>query len=427
MSFFTFLDVNNKNTIPFPEKSTSTEDEKSGSSFIVESAPIIVRKESRKEIQKTQYQVDIEHECDILRVDSIIRAKLSRESSEILNMYSELENFLWIINNSTDPVDAIQAKTRVTSLRNKIQDIEQGFDLLSYVSQSEPILTQYKRILREQSNREFVGVQTRDMSVEIQKTHLVQSFLRIAQNFIKINRNGSSSVMGKGILYCLQCFSIEFTTDTDNGEKICKNCALSIQTFEDTPCFKDSDRVNMSSRYKYLCKSHFIAEIDQLEGKQNSNITKVADTIQAEMENYNLSEENLTKNQISMFLSDKRINNHYKDINLIHLKLTGKKPPDISSLRDILLKMYDKFQKVYEEIKSPNRQSSLNVKFILRNLLKLLDFNQSDDSPPSLKTPAKIKEHTEKWNETVVELKKRYPNDKTQNGKPMWRQINVTI
>lgn len=447
MSFFSHLIISKEAHIPPKRISPSKIQKSNNKSFITRRAPKILKKRRDNKRPQVDNNFDLT-EYDILKIDLLIRSKLSREYDDIIDtseelpmgIYAELDRFKWIVENSRDPVDVIQAHNRVIDIRDKIRDIEQGFELIFYISQTEPILTKYRRIISSKK-RDFIGVQIKDLKTEIEREHLIQDFLRVAQKYIHVGCSGDTYVPSSSLkhpfFYCKQCFSTKFEMDMNSGEKICKYCALSTTTLDDSPCFKDSDRVNMSSRYRYVCKSHFIAAMDQFEGKQNSNITKVLEVIKEEMKNYNLSEKTLTKKQIYMFLSDKKLSSrykllsdrklsdHYKDINLIFLKLTGKEPPDISSIRDVLLKMYDKVQKVYEDVKSPERQSSLNVGFIFRNLLWLLDFRCSSDNFFFLKTPTKAREHSEKWNEMIEELKKRYPNDRTPNNKPMWRHLSL--
>jgi len=167
--------------------------------------------------------------------------------------------------------------------------------------------------------------------------------------------------------------------------------------------------------------------MDQFEGKQNSNVTSVLEILKSEMGYHGLTKDTLTNSQIYMFLSDKKLSEHYKDINLLFFCLTGKRPPNISGIRDELLQMYSKVMEIYDDVKDPDRQNSLNVGFMFRNLLFLLDFKCDSDNFFFLKTPNKAKEHHEKWREVIDELKKRHPDAKTSKGKPMWRHLNGTI
>lgn len=361
-------------------------------------------------------------EYDIFKMDSIIRGKLMGADGHREDLYSQLKNLKWIIKNSDDPVDVLQSKNKIGALREKIKDIENSFSLALYSYQTCNILVEYKNILEETSGQSFFGAKRKCPKKEIRKDQLVSDFLRIAQFYIKIENFRKQTA-----LYCGECFSTEFECLPGSGEKICKNCAVGRGVLDDSPCYKDSDRVNMSTRYKYVCKSHFIAAMDQFEGKQNSNIKAVKKILEKEMEDHSLTKTTLTKRHIYMFLSDKKLSDHYKDINLIFFCLTGKKPPNIAEIRDELLLMYSKFMEVYEEVKDPSRQNSLNVGFMFRNFLFLLDFECDDDNFFFLKTPNKAKEHHEKWREVIDELRKRYPGARTSKGKEMWRHLNGTI
>lgn len=389
-------------------------------SFISTPVPSVSKSKQQKK-EDIVSRIDVK-EYDIFKINSVIKKNLSCRHASLQTLYTKLNNTLWIINNSSDPIDILQSQNTIINLREEIKDIENSFELTLYILQTQNILLEYQNLAKKNTNSSFFESRKKSPQDEIKKEELMLNFLRVAQNYIKLE-----NFKKKTFLYCKDCFGTEFDFEPASNEKICKQCALGVSILDDSPCFKDSDRVNMSTRYKYICRSHFVAAMDQFEGKQNSNVAGVVLVLEKEMEDHSLTESTLRKSHIYMFLSDKKLSDHYKDINLLYFCLTGKKPPDISGIRDELLSMYSKVMEVYEDIKDPERQNSLNVGFMFRNLLWLLDFECDSDNFFFLKTPTKAKEHNEKWREIIDELIKRYPNTTTSKGKLMWRHLNATI
>ena len=127
----------------------------------------------------------------------------------------------------------------------------------------------------------------------------------------------------------------------DNNTSICNNCGNTIETFNFTSSYRDTERAHISSKYTYDRKVHFRDCLNQFQGKQNSTIEK---SVYKSLENIfdkhhllvgkpNDSRElrfsKITKKHIYMFLKELGLSKHYENINLIHYNLTGIKPADI--------------------------------------------------------------------------------------------------
>ena len=374
-------------------------------------------KTSRSESEK----IDVAT-CDIIFIDEQIRKKLSGNITTIKDLEKDLKNLLWVISYSTDPIDQINARNRTRLVRQRIQDIEWGFELALYVLRTSDILSEYKDIIDKTHVNSFVQTGTTRDEVKIhRKNRLILDYLRIAKEYIALE-NFHQKVQKT---VCESCHGTSFSSDEDEATLICK-CGNTIELLDDAPTFKDSERVNMSSRYTYTCQGHFIEAMNKFEGKQNTKIDEsVIKTLRTELSLHSLTKATVSKDHLYMFLSEKKLSDYYADINLIYFLISGTNPPDITEFRNELLEMFNQLEEAYQEVKDDDRLNSLNVNWKLYKLLQLLDYVCGKDDFFCLKTPTKQGEHEEKWYDMIEYLKKKYPNAMTSYGKKRWRHIRT--
>jgi hypothetical protein len=142
----------------------------------------------------------------------------------------------------------------------------------------------------------------------------------------------------------------------------------------------------MSSKYSYERKIHFKDCINQFQGKQNSTIDdSVYKSLEEQLELHGLLVgdkntpkkirfQNVTKEQILLFLKENSHSKHYEDVVLIYHKMTGKKVDNISHLENKLIEDFDKISNLYDKkfkfTGKIDRKSFINTQYILFQLLR---------------------------------------------------------
>jgi len=398
-----------------------------GKSFITEAAPQtkklrVVKPKTTTITKDLLDSIDVET-CDIIYIDEQITTKLKSKISTLPEMEKDLRDLLWIINNSPDAIDQIHAKTETSMLRRRIQDIEGGFELALYGVRTADLIIEYLDIINQTRSNSFVRVvNTRDEAKIHRKNQIVLEYLRIAKEYV--NLENFKQKPQKAV--CGACHSNNLIESDDDSILVCKECGNVVELLDDAPTFKDSERVNMSSRYTYTCRGHFIEAMNRFEGKQNTEIDPIViSTLKNEIKMHSLNEKTATKDHIYMFLSEKKLSESYSDVNLIFYLITGVNPPDITEYRNELLEMHDQLEEAYESVKESDRLNSLNVNWKLYKLLQLLDYPCKKDDFFCLKTPTKQGEHEQKWYDMIEYLKVKYPNAVTSYGKKRWRHTRT--
>ncbi len=328
---------------------------------------------------------------NIFHIDSQIRKKLELKISTIPELQKDLCNILWILKNGENPVDKTLAGHQATIIRNRIRDLETTFELGLYLFRTSDILDEYRKIVASSGPQSFVGgCDTGDSSTR--KKELSSQFMCIAQEYAEIEF--ISQPIEK--IVCQDCGSFEFNFDDESSIYICKKCGTEVEILDDSPSFKDTDRVNMSSRFSYSRRGHFTDAMKRFQGIQNidpKKISRAVKVLKEEMKMHSLTIETVTKDHIYMFLSEKRLSRHYEDLNLLYHIITGKPCPNITSYEDELLDLFDKQEEKLDEVLEDERDNSLNVNYKLYKLLQKVGYPCRKDDFYILKTKTKEDEH----------------------------------
>ena len=189
----------------------------------------------------------------------------------------------------------------------------------------------------------------------------------------------------------------------DDTLSSCYKCGVEVEILDDTPSFKDTDRVNMSSRYTYTRRGHFIDAMKKYQGKHNIDpdiLNVIVKDLKVEMSFHNLDSIRLTNISSIYVLSEKKLNKHYDDINLLFHIITGKECPEFSHLENLLLEDFEQQEKALDEVVAndinDDRINSINVYYKLCKLLQRRKYPCKKSDFYILKTKTKEDEHDEK-------------------------------
>lgn len=380
-------------------------------SFLTEVSPTVdantVSIPKRRIVDKINIDVS---EYSIFHIDSKIRDKLKADISDVSLLYDDLYNLKEIASvNHTDAMQVAMAKQSISRLRNKIRCIENAFQYNYYVLKTERIISEYQRILSLTSQQFIGGVTTAQQQQELNE-HKRRYFL-IAKEFIEIENYRFAAEK----MICNVCKGRDFCTDPhDDTIFLCTNCQIQVEIFDDNPTFKDTDRANMSTKYRYSRRGHFLEAIKKYQGIQNIDPKKldpVIAIIYKEMDILGLVREqglpnSVTMDNIYMFLVENRLRKHYDDIYLIHNIITGVPCQDISEYTEKLLEDFDELESVLpnskddylltDDSENPQGSHALNVFFKLYKLLQKNEAPCRRDNFYFLKTKDKEEEHNDK-------------------------------
>lgn len=359
----------------------------------------------KKKISKTVVATSIDvTNKSIFDVDIFIRDFLDREISSIPTIQKDIVKLLLIAEKGINDRDKKTAQEQADILKRRIKDLEGTFRYALYICKTECLLEEY-RVLNKKRDISFTTAISQEMWTIIHRQNEIEEqYYNIASEYVEIE--GFEKKLNR--MCCPHCHGIDIYQTIDyNGMIVCENCGYEMTAFDNAPSYKDSGRCNMSSKYTYTRKGHFIDAIKRFQGKQTTDKKKInnaVSVVKKEIENLGIAFANVSADLIHTILSEKGLSNQYDNANLIFHRVTGKKCPDIEKYYKQLVEDFERLEPVLEEVKDSERTNSLNVNYKLYKLLQRQGYDCKKTDFHILKTKAKEEEHDEVMNKAFERL-----------------------
>jgi len=322
---------------------------------------------------------------DILNLDNKIKEFFKSLYNQVDNKQEKYDTLVEFKNSLCDNDDNFLIIDRYCSeLNDEIEEKAQENRFNYYIMDTFQILEDYKKILKKPIKVSFTSVKPMNNK---EKEALVKKYLKMAAKYINLDAFLKSppkkKKRKKPLVICQNCDNrVDFEV-VENNIHICLHCSSEQVVPSYSSSYKDSDRINISSKYTYDRRIHFRDAIKCLQGKENSTIDQVVfDDLEDQFRKHFLLEgdentpkkeryKRISKQTILLFLKDLGYTKYYENINLIHYRITGNKPDDITHLEEKLLEDFDKLTELYDVMfKHLDRKNFINTKNILYQLLK---------------------------------------------------------
>jgi len=343
-------------------------------------------------------------EFDLIAVDLQVREYLSSKITTIDKLQNDLLKTLGVLKSGcADETQKILAEEQSNLLRRSIKDLESTMEYALYDYKTSIILEEYSKIVESTSVKSFLLNKTKeDVEKEKRLQELRNSYIGTCRQHLDIRIQKRRVHRA---LVCKNCGCTNMRVNIDDDSLyVCTTCYAEEEILIDAPSFKDTDRVNLSSKYTYTRKGHFIDASKRIQGTQNvdpKKIDKALEIIREEMRHHGLIAEqgyinSVSRDNIHTFLTEQSLAPHYEDLPLLYSMITGVPCIDISEYMDDLLNDFEQLEEALEKIKDESRVNSLNVYFKLCALLQRRGFKCKKDDFYILKTKAKEDEHNDK-------------------------------
>jgi hypothetical protein len=344
---------------------------------------------------------------NIFHIDEIIKNKLTTDISNLPSLENDLQTLLEALDSKNGKtgtnMNKLSKQQELGLLRKRIQDIQNTFALTLYIYRTADLLIKYSELQQSESSRSFVIKDSSRQSIyaqeTVEKNNIIAQYISVAREYVEIE-NYRRAI---NVMMCPICKTTDMTKNVDEDTSFVCKCGFETEILDDTPSFKDTDRVNMSSRYTYTRRGHFVEAIKKYQGKHNIDpeiLQLIVAALHQEMGYHHLTSKTVTKDHLYMFLSEKRLCEHYEDINILYHIITGHECPEFSHLESALLELFEQQEKALVEVtamdKNDNRVNSINVYYKLYKLLQKLGYPCKKGDFYILKTKTKEDEHDEK-------------------------------
>ena len=330
---------------------------------------------------------------DLNLLNDVVKNYFQSQKDGLEGMKKQLNRLKWIQENSPNKLERKIAAKGSFTLKRDIKRIENDNDRKEYEKLSRHIFEEYNQLIREPDIQDFIYTTTAPS--EERRTILLQQFISVCNRFLPNHQKFENEILSPH-KSCTECGNTNFDTQTEQIQ-VCLECGVCIETVEQNNIsYRDTTRINLAPRFNYTRRGHFKEAMDKFEGKQNTTIPdKVFTIIEDEMKKNDIAPDKLTKDHIFTFLQQYNYGDYYEDTNLIHFRITGIPPPNISQHRIRLLELNDEVEQIYDEVKEEGRVNALNVYYKLSKLHEFLGYECKMEDFNFLKTRTKIIEHDE--------------------------------
>ncbi len=307
---------------------------------------------------------DILDTIDIIDIDSKIKKAFADEEGNLDDYRKKLADLSLTLENGN--LSYRSRKTVIEAskeLKDTIERIETKQSLHFYVMETAHFVVTYENMLKIPIKISFTGKRTKK---DPRKNKLIKEYLDVVQRYVNEGLDigiNLPQIHTKNSEW-IDCDNCDNKSDFDiiNGSVyICNDCGSERELKLHTSSYKDVDRINISGKYTYERRVHFSDCIKQYMGKENSSINqKVYDDLEDQFDRHGLLSgdkstpkevrfSKVTKEHVYMFLKELRYTKRYENVNLIHHKMTGKKPDDISYLENSLMENFDTLAEEYDK------------------------------------------------------------------------------
>lgn len=331
---------------------------------------------------------------DILNVDLKIKKKFESEKDKLETYINRLDQ----IESALD-VDSLRSRVKDNlnrerdRLNEKIFNIENDTEYNFYIFETSFLIEKYQEILKTPIKISFVGKSKKESK---EKKDIMNQYMNIAKKYITLKEEEEKIKKVKNKIVCPNCDNKK-NFDVDDDIYTCSECDTLIEIMKNNSSYRDIDRINISTKYKYDRKTHFRDCVNQYQGKQNCTIPlNIYEELEDQFEKHHLliistkkevKFSNITKEHIHMFLKELGHSKHYENINLIHYTFTGIKPINLGNLEGKILDDFDVFADLYDKrFKDLDRKNFINNQGLLYQLLKRHKFTCKQEDFTILKT-----------------------------------------
>ena len=356
-------------------------------------------------------------DIDIISLDLKIQQQFKAEDEEMYKYIDKINEIKSLMNlNDLDDTIRKRLNRSILEYENYVDNIKNSQNYNFYITESVPILENYKKLLRIPIKMSFVGNSLENTDT---KNKLINDFLEIAKKYINIT----------GMEIINKCVDNKITCENCNSKKIilseniffiCSVCGYEKDVNSKFLSYKDISRTNILQKYTYERRSHFRDCINQFQGKQNCKIDKkIYDDIEDQFEKHHMlvGDKNtpkevrftkIKKEHIMLFLKELKYDKQYENANYIYSHMTGVKCPDITHLEDQLMADFDTLVNLYiKKFKYERkivRKSFMNIHYVFFQLLNKNKYVCKKEDFNILKTIDRKAFHDDIFKELFEEL-----------------------
>jgi hypothetical protein len=333
----------------------------------------------------------------------------------------QVEEFILSMEDNSKPDNEIKLiKQKVSKLDEKINDYKKKISYNTYINATKSLLEKYNKVASSSSKGIVFFKKTKekeDDHIVNYRLKIIREYLDIAKEYIRLEINQKIDIN----FICPGCGMdlSKMFVDQDSGLSLCPSCGYEKESVSYNSTYKDSLRVNSSTRNNYDDCENFRKALYRFQGRQSNRppaklyeqldayFTKIKKSVSSEVLKLPITEDGKKKgtSREMMFEALSETNNsaYYDDINVILHIYWGWELPNISHVEERIMEDYINTQQVFNSISKKDRNASLNIQFRLYVHLKAVNYPCTKDDFKIQTSRDSLIFHNEIWKQMCEE------------------------
>jgi len=362
---------------------------------------------------------------NILYVDDIIRKKLKYEATkEPAIIKAKIEGLEKAIAEPQYVIQRLQMTEQIDRLKVQLGRLIENKVLEDYIRESSPYISAYKQlkplVKKIVFGKTIEETQTETWPETLRRLSIIDKYLNIAKNYIKIDVFRSVPVTPDVCLFCGE--SIDRMGNSDDGVIRCLNCLTEHSSMILTKTTKDNGRITAAPSMSDDSIENFLRAFNRYMGLQDKPPEELytmldayfkscgrptgADIRQLPLNRRGRRGDTNHKMLINA-LSQIGRTEYYEDINLIGHIYWGWLLPDVMHLRETIIEDYNETQKIFHQIplKERGRESSLATQYRLFRHLQLCGYDCKIEEFKIAENATSLRLHHQIWKKICDQAK----------------------
>lgn len=299
-----------------------------------------------------------------------IEASFREAKTQLPTYEKELKTIVTVLSKSLNTEERLTLEKRAKELKDVIDDLLNDTSLGFYLLEAHNFLEQFSKI----DKKEATPFMKKDRVVTNESRELSAAFLTLIKRYNNILNLDIPTITSshKNTIVC-KCGNTKDFDIIDNRLFYCQKCGVQIKENMGTKStYKDIDRINVSSKYKYTRMIHIRNCVRQYQGKQKVRIPlQCIKDIKDQLE-LNGNVKKVNPQHIRSALQETGWSDQYENFVLIWSMITSKECPDISFLEDQIYRDFEHIEREYNIIMGSSqeeRSSFMSYPYVLYQII----------------------------------------------------------
>lgn len=308
---------------------------------------------------------------DITEWNAKIEKAFTEAKSRLPDYQKELKVITDVLTSKLTADERMHLQSRAEKLTETIDDLINDTSFGFYLLEVQEYIEKYISI--SGTSKRGISFMKKDRVVNDETQNLSRTFLSVVEKYNNILRLNIPKIgIVKKPLAC-DCGNSKDIDVVDERLYYCQKCGTELkEQIGSRNTFKDIERVNVSSKYKYSRMIHIQNCIRQYQGKQKVKIPpQLLRDVQEQLKLNGCKK--INPQHIRSALQNTGWSDHYENFVLIWSIVTGNNCPDISELEDSILRDFELVEREYNTLMDnpqEERSSFMSYPYVLYQLLR---------------------------------------------------------